>query len=148
MIVAVGNDSQFKAFTQAIGLPTLAKDPRFATNPERVRHRDQLIPLLAEQLQQRPRDEWLGLFESVNVPAGPINTLDQVYDNPQVQARQMKITMDHPLAGPAHFVASPLRFSASPVRYDTPPPLLGEHTQQVLSTWLGLSEAQIQALQN
>lgn len=148
MIVAVGNDSQFKAFTQAIGLPTLAKDPRFATNPERVRHRDQLIPLLAEQLQQRPRDEWLVLFESVNVPAGPINTLDQVYDNPQVQARQMKITMDHPLAGPAHFVASPLRFSASPVRYDTPPPLLGEHTQQVLSTWLGLSEAQIQALQN
>ena len=148
MIVAVGNDSQFKAFTQAIGLPTLAKDPRFATNPERVRHRDQLIPLLAEQLQQRPRDEWLALFESVNVPAGPINTLDQVYDNPQVQARQMKITMDHPLAGPAHFVASPLRFSASPVRYDTPPPLLGEHTQQVLSTWLGLSEAQIQALQN
>lgn len=147
LIVAVGNDSQFKAYCKAINKKELATDPRFVTNSQRVRHRDELVPILAEVMQTRSRDAWLTLLESVNVPAGPINTLDQVYDNPQVQAREMKITLPHPIAGQADLVASPLRLSDSPVQYHSAPPLLGEHTQQVLSTLLGLDQDQIQALQ-
>lgn len=147
LIVAVGNDSQFKAYCNAINKNELATDPRFITNSQRVRHRDELVPILAEVMQTRSRDAWLALLESVNVPAGPINTLDQVYDNPQVQARKMKITLPHPKAGQADLVASPLRLSDSPVQYHSGPPLLGEHTEQVLSTLLGLDQDQIQALQ-
>lgn len=147
LIVAVGNDSQFKAYCKAINQIELASDPRFITNSQRVRNREQLVPILAEIMHTRSRDAWLALLETVNVPAGPINTLDQVYENPQVQARQMKITLPHPKAGQADLVASPLRLSDSPVQYHSAPPLLGEHTKQVLSELLGLDQDQIQALQ-
>lgn len=147
MIVAVGNDSQFRSYCTAIGHSELALDPRFRTNPQRVRNREPLIALLSEIMQSKPVAYWLSLFESVNVPAGPINNLEQVYQNPQVQARKMKISLPHPTAGQAKLVASPLRLSDSPVQYHSAPPLLGEHTEQVLTDILGLSPEQIKDLQ-
>lgn len=147
LIVAVGNDSQFKAYCQALGQAELATDERFSSNPQRVRNRQTLVPLLAQIMLQKPAAYWLSLFESVNVPVGPINNLEQVYQNPQVVAREMKITLPHATAGEVNVVASPIRLSDSPVQYHSAPPLLGEHTEQVLQELLGLDAAQIQALQ-
>jgi crotonobetainyl-CoA:carnitine CoA-transferase CaiB-like acyl-CoA transferase len=146
MIVAVGNDSQFRAYCRVIGLPELADDPRFATNPGRVVNREALVPILVERMAQGARDHWLAELERAGVPAGPINTLDQVYEDPQVQFRQMRRELPHPAAGVVPIAASPLRFSGSPVEYRRAPPMLGEHTEQVLRERLGLSDADIQAL--
>jgi crotonobetainyl-CoA:carnitine CoA-transferase CaiB-like acyl-CoA transferase len=146
MIVAVGNDSQFRAYCNVIGLPELGTDARFATNPKRVVNRDILVPLLVERMAQGARDHWLAELERVGVPAGPINTLDQVYEDPQVQFRQMQRELPHALAGTVPMAASPLRFSGSPVEYRRAPPMLGEHTEEVLRERLGLSDADIQAL--
>jgi crotonobetainyl-CoA:carnitine CoA-transferase CaiB-like acyl-CoA transferase len=146
LIVAVGNDSQFRNYCGAIGLPELSADPRFATNPQRVKNRAELVPLLAERMATGARDHWLAALEGVGVPAGPINTLDQVYEDPQVLARGMKREMPHPTAGTVPIASSPLKFSDSPVEYRRPPPMLGEHTEQVLSEKLGLSAEEILAL--
>lgn len=146
LIVAVGNDSQFRNYCGAIGLPELSADPRFSTNPQRVKNREALVPLLAERMATGARDHWLAALEAVGVPAGPINTLDQVYEDPQVLARGMKRELPHPAAGTVPMAASPLKFSGSPVEYRRPPPMLGEHTAQVLAEKLGLSAAEIQAL--
>lgn len=146
LIVAVGNDSQFRNYCGVIGLPKLSADPRYATNPQRVKHRDTLVPLLAERMAAGARDHWLAALEGVGVPAGPINTLDQVYEDPQVLARGMKRELPHPVGGTVPMAASPLKFSGSPVSYRHAPPILGEHTAQVLSEKLGLSAEAIQAL--
>jgi len=146
LIVAVGNDSQFRNYCGAIGLPELSADPRFSTNPQRVKNRTELVPLLAERMATGARDHWLAALEAVGVPAGPINTLDQVYEDPHVLARQMKRELPHPAAGKVPMAASPLKFSDSPVEYRRPPPMLGEHTAQVLAEKLGLSAEDIQAL--
>lgn len=146
LIVAVGNDSQFRNYCGAIGLPELSADPRFSTNPQRVKNREALVPLLAERMATGARDHWLASLEAVGVPAGPINTLDQVYEDPQVLARGMKRELPHPTAGTVPMAASPLKFSGSPVEYRRAPPMLGEHTAQVLAEKLGLSAAEIQAL--
>ncbi|CAB3856747.1 CaiB/BaiF CoA transferase family protein [Achromobacter anxifer] len=146
LIVAVGNDSQFRNYCGAIGLPELSADPRFSTNPQRVKNRAELVPLLAERMATGARDHWLASLEAVGVPAGPINTLDQVYEDPQVLARGMKRELPHPTAGTVPIASSPLKFSDSPVEYRRAPPLLGEHTEQVLAEKLGLSAEEIQAL--
>jgi Predicted acyl-CoA transferases/carnitine dehydratase len=146
LIVAVGNDNQFRAYCTVIGMPELADDPRFATNPGRVVHRDELVPILAERMKAGARDHWLRELERAGVPAGPINTLDQVYADPQVQARGMRLELPHPAAGVVPMTASPLRFSASPVQYRRAPPMLGEHTEQVLREELGLDEAEIREI--
>lgn len=146
LIVAVGNDSQFRNYCGAIGLPELSADPRFSTNPQRVKNREELVPLLVERMATGARDYWLAALEGVGVPAGPINTLDQVYEDPQVLARGMKRELPHPAAGTVPMAASPLKFSGSPVQYLRPPPMLGEHTAQVLAEKLGLSAEEIQAL--
>ena len=146
LIVAVGNDSQFRNYCGAIGLPELSADPRFSTNPQRVKNREELVPLLVERMATGARDYWLAALEGVGVPAGPINTLDQVYEDPQVLARGMKRELPHPVAGTVPMAASPLKFSGSPVQYRRPPPMLGEHTAQVLAEKLGLSAEEIQAL--
>ncbi|WP_438859969.1 CaiB/BaiF CoA transferase family protein [Achromobacter spanius] len=146
LIVAVGNDSQFRNYCGAIGLPELSADPRFSTNPQRVKNRTELVPLLAERMATGARDHWLAALEAVGVPAGPINTLDQVYEDPHVLAREMKRELPHPAAGKVPMAASPLKFSDSPVEYRRPPPMLGEHTAQVLAEKLGLSAEDIQAL--
>ena len=146
LIVAVGNDSQFRNYCRVIGMNGLADDPRFATNPQRVINREALVPMLVERMKAGARDTWLAELEAAGVPAGPINTLEQVYQDPQVQARAMKLELPHPMAGVAPIAASPLKLSGSPVRYERPAPTLGQHTRQVLSERLGLSDAQIEAL--
>lgn len=145
LIVAVGNDSQFRNYCATIGVAELAADPRFATNPQRVMNRDALVPLLAQRMLTGARDHWLQALEVAGVPAGPINTLEQVYQDPQVIARDMRRELPHPTGGKVPVAASPLKFSDSPVQYQRPAPLLGEHTEQVLRERLGLSTAQIQA---
>lgn len=143
LIVAVGNDTQFQAYCRVIGQPGLSSDRRFARNEGRVVHREVLIPILAEAMKRRPRDEWLLALEQAGVPAGPINTLEQVYQNPQVKARGLLQMVPHPVAGHVPTVASPMRLSASPNPTHRGPPLLGEHTALILRERLGMSEDEI-----
>ena len=132
LILAVGNDSQFAKFCEVAGRPELALDPRFARNADRVRHRGTLVPLLASVLKTRTRADWLSALEAAKVPCGPINDLAEVFADPQVRDRAMTVRMPHPLATSVELVASPMKFSATPVQYRRPPPLLGEHTDEVL----------------
>ncbi|KPQ23022.1 MAG: putative acyl-CoA transferases/carnitine dehydratase [Halomonas sp. HL-48] len=147
MIVAVGNDDQFRRFCQVLSLPALAEDPRFATNGVRVQYRDQLVPVLEVALAQRGTDDWLAAFEAVGVPCGPINTLDRVFDDPHVKARKLKQTLPHAQAGQVDLVANPIRMNGESVSATTAPPTLGEHTDAVL-TDIGLTTAQRQALRD
>lgn len=146
LIVAVGNDSQFRAYCGVLGRPDLAEDDRFKTNPGRVVNREALIPVLAEIMATRPRDTWLAELEAVGVPAGPINTLEQVYQDPQVIARSLRLDLPHPSAGTIPMVASPLRLSETPVEYRSAPPLLGQHTEEVLKEYLNLSNDEIKEI--
>jgi crotonobetainyl-CoA:carnitine CoA-transferase CaiB-like acyl-CoA transferase len=138
LILAVGNDSQFAKFCEVAGGPELAADPRFATNANRVRNREQLVPQLAAIMKTRPRNSWLAALEAAKVPCGAINNLQEVFDDPQVQAREMVVPMDHPLTDQLRLVASPMKLSATPVVYRRAPPLLGQHTDAVLAEF-GLS---------
>ena len=147
MILAVGNDGQFVKFCGVAGQPQLAADPRFARNADRVRHRGTLVPLLAALMKARTRSDWLEALEAAKVPCGPINDLADVFADPQVQARAMTVQMPHPLAGSVRLVASPMKFSATPVQYRKPPPLLGEHTAEVLQE-LGFDEPELAALRS
>ena len=133
LILAVGNDGQFERFCTVAGCPELPADPRFATNANRVRHRATLVPLLAERLITRPRADWLRSLEAAKVPCGPINDLADVFADPQVQARGMKVTLPHPHTDDLELVASPMKLSATPVQLRRPPPLLGQHTDEVLA---------------
>jgi crotonobetainyl-CoA:carnitine CoA-transferase CaiB-like acyl-CoA transferase len=139
LILAVGNDNQFARFCEVAGKPEWAVDPRFAVNAARVQHRDTLVPMIAAVVRLRTQRDWLAALEAVGVPSGPINRLDQVFADPQVQARGMRIDLPHPSAGVVPQVANPLRFSATPVAYTQAPPLLGEHTADVLGERLRLS---------
>jgi len=145
MIVAVGNDGQFAKFCEVAGQPELARDARFARNADRVRHRAVLVPLLAACMKTRGRADWLESLEAAKVPCGPINDLADVFADPQVLAREMTVEMPHPLSGSVRLVASPMKFSATPVQYRRPPPLLGEHTEQILGEF-GLTPAEVTAL--
>lgn len=145
LILAVGNDGQFAKFCEVAGRPDLPQDPRFARNADRVRHRSVLVPLLAEIMRTRPRADWLSALEAAKVPCGPINDLAEVFADPQVRSRGMTVQMPHPLADTVRLVASPMKFSATPVQYRRPPPLLGEHTDEVLAE-AGLTAADIAAL--
>lgn len=146
IIVAVGNDGQFRRFVDAGGLPALADDPRFATNPQRVANRDVLVPILAGMVRRLGKAEWIERLEAAGVPCGPINTLDEVFDNEQVKARGLRVDLPHPSAGAVPLVGSPVRMSATPPRAVAHPPLLGEHTEAVLRDMLDLPQAQIDAL--
>ena len=146
IILTVGNDGQFRKFCEVAGLPALAADPRFSTNQARVAHRAELIPLIRQATVFKTTAEWLAALEQAGVPCGPINDLQQVFADPQVQARGLRVELPHPLAGSVPQVASPIRLSATPVQYRNAPPLLGEHTEQVLQQWLGLSLEQIEQL--
>jgi crotonobetainyl-CoA:carnitine CoA-transferase CaiB-like acyl-CoA transferase len=146
LIVAVGNDSQFAKFCGVVERPEWASDARFATNPQRVRHRDLLVGMIGERLATRPAREWLRLLEPSGVPCGPINDLSQVFADPQVVHRRMRVTAPHPKAGEVSMVANPIKFSATPIAYDRPPPLLGEHTDEVLRSVLGLGDEELRGL--
>lgn len=146
LILAVGNDSQFRAYCGVIARPDLAEDPCFRTNPGRVVNRDALIPILDEVMKTRPRDVWLAELEAANVPAGPINSIEQVHQDPHVIARALRLNLPHSAAGEMPAVASPLRLSASPVEYRHGPPLLGEHTAEVLKDLLSLPDDEIKEI--
>lgn len=146
MILAIGNDGQFAKFCAAVGKPEWAQDERFQTNSARVQHRATLIPLMRQVTVMRSTHEWIALFETVGVPCGPINTIADVFADPQVQARGMQMEMTHPAAGPIPLVGSPIRMSGTPVQYRNAPPQLGQDTRQVLAEVLGLSEAALDDL--
>lgn len=141
MILAVGNDTQFTRLCDALGHAEWSHDDRFATNANRVKNRQTLIPMLHIQTVQRTTREWIMLLEAAGVPCGPINNIKQVFEDPQVLARGMKITMQHPDAGAIELVASPLNLSETPVEYRHAPPRLGQHTREVLVDLLNLDEA-------
>jgi len=122
------------------------KDPRFATNGKRVENREAITALLAAVFAKRTTREWVETLETAGVPNGPINNLKQVFDEPQVVARGVKIEMKHATAGVIPLVASPMRFSATPIEYNVPPPTLGQHTEAILRDVLGLDAAAIAAL--
>ncbi|CAB3696460.1 CaiB/BaiF CoA transferase family protein [Achromobacter pestifer] len=145
LIVATGNESQYRAYCRAIGVPELGDDPRFATNRLRVTNRELLIGMLTAIMQEGRRDDWIAKLEAVGVPCGPINNIAQAFAHPQAQARQLRRDLPHPAGGVAPVTASPLRFSASPVVYRRAPPLLGEHTEEVLRDVLGKSAEAIAA---
>jgi formyl-CoA transferase len=146
IIVAAGNDGQYQKFVQAGGRPELALDERFATNPLRVKNRDVLVPLLDAMVRERGRDEWIALLEAHGVPCGPINNLDEVFENEQVLARGMQVDLPHPEAGKVRLVRSPMKMSATPATSELAPPLLGQHTDEVLAEVLGKSGEEIAAL--
>ena len=146
MLLTIGNDGQFAKFCAVAGHPEWAVDERFAGNAARVRHRQVLIPLLRQTTVMKTTAAWIAALEREGVPCGPINDLAQVFDDAQVRARGLRVDMPHTLAGSVPQVASPLRLSQTPVEYRLPPPLLGEHTQAVLSGWLGLDATSIAEL--
>ncbi len=146
IVLAIGNDGQFARFCEAAGRPELAADPRFAANAGRVRNRRVLVPILAALVAGRTRQEWIGVLEAAGVPCGPINDLAAVFDDPQVRHRGMRVEAPHPLAGTVPMVGSPLRLSGTPVRAPSAPPLLGEHTREVLTGLLALRDEEVEAL--
>lgn len=137
VILAVGNDAQFARFCSVAGLAELANDARFTRNAERVRHRAALVPRIAAVMRGRTRADWLQTLEAAQIPCGPINDLAQVFDDPQVAARGMVEAVAHPLNDALRLVASPLKLSDTPPVTRRPPPLLGQHSDEVLQDWLG-----------
>lgn len=148
IILAVGNDGQFQRFCAAAGLAGLAEDERYRTNAARIINRDTLIPKIAEALKQRTSAEWIKLLESKAVPCGPINTIDEVFADPQVEARGMRRVLEHDRAGALPVVANPVRMASHDTTAGKAPPLLGEDTSAVLSDLLDLSAEQITALKS
>jgi crotonobetainyl-CoA:carnitine CoA-transferase CaiB-like acyl-CoA transferase len=146
IILAVGNDGQYRRFCEAAGRADLADDPRFATNRGRVENRGILGPMLNEIIAARPRAFWLQALEVVGVPCGPINNLEQIFDDPHVQARGARREVEHPVSGMVPTVANPIRMSESPIEYDRAPPVLGQHTDEVLGELIGLDGAAIAKL--
>ena len=146
LILAIGNDSQFVRFCVAAGIPEVASDPRFIDNVARVANRDACDAAIAPAIRKHTTAEWVEMLEPLGVPCGPINRLDAVFADPQVQHRGLKVEVPHPLAGTVPLVANPIKFSRTLLRYDTPPPLLGQHTAEILSTLLNKTEAEIATL--
>jgi len=140
IIVAVGNDGQFAKLCDCIKKPEWASDPRFVRNQDRVRHRDTLIPMLSAQFMTQGKKYWLSLLESAKVPCGPINNLAEVFADPHILQRRMVEQWQHPLLKDLSLVASPIKMSETPVRQFMPPPMLGQHTHQVLKDWLGTDD--------
>jgi crotonobetainyl-CoA:carnitine CoA-transferase CaiB-like acyl-CoA transferase len=146
LILAVGNDTQFARFCAIAGRPELAQDPRFARNQDRVRNRAVLVPLLEQIMVRRSKADWLAELEAAKVPCGAINNLAEVFADPQVQERGMVTQWNHPLDPELRLVSSPIKLSATPVRTEWAPPLLGQHTEEVLTTLLGVPAERLQAL--
>jgi crotonobetainyl-CoA:carnitine CoA-transferase CaiB-like acyl-CoA transferase len=142
LILAVGNDGQFAKFCAVAGHPELAKDPRYALNTNRVRHRAELVPQLEAIMATRTKADWLGALEAAKVPCGAINTLSEVFVDPQVHERGMVSTWEHPIQPGLKLVSSPIKMSLTPVRQDLPPPMLGQHTTEVLTEVLGWTAEQ------
>jgi crotonobetainyl-CoA:carnitine CoA-transferase CaiB-like acyl-CoA transferase len=145
IIIATGNDGQYRRLCTVLGVPALADDPRFLSNADRVRNRSVLAPLLAAPIACESMDHWIAALEGAGVPCGPINTMDRVFADPQARARGLAMKLPHPVAGEVPTIASPMRLSATPVEHRRPP-LLGEHTDQVLAELLDRSAGEIEDL--
>ncbi len=145
MVIAVGNDRQFAKLAEVLGRPELAKDERFATNPNRLSHREELTEALQRVFERRPAREWIERLQEAGIPCAPIQRIDQVFDHPQVRAREMVVEMPHPSAEKVRLVGSPIKLSRTPVTYRRHPPLVGEHTREILRE-LGYSEEEIEKL--
>jgi crotonobetainyl-CoA:carnitine CoA-transferase CaiB-like acyl-CoA transferase len=148
LILAVGNDGQFAKFCDVARHPELATDVRFSKNTERVKNRKVLVPLLEKIMMTRTKAQWLPALEMAKVPCGAINNLSEVFADPQVLARNMINTWQHPHQKDLQLVGSPLKLSLTPVREDHAPPQLGQHSAQILNEVLGYSETQIEQLQS
>jgi crotonobetainyl-CoA:carnitine CoA-transferase CaiB-like acyl-CoA transferase len=148
VILAVGNDRQFQDWCRYAGAEDLGADPRFATNPLRIGNREALYEAMPAYMERKTTQQWLDGLASAKVPCSPVNNIKQVFENEQVQARGMRIEMDHPKAGSGKvpLIGNPLKMSATPPQYRQAPPILGEHTDEVLAEVLGLDEAEILAL--
>lgn len=147
VILAVGNNEQFQRFCDFAGHSEWAEDERFATNSARVLHRETLVPMIETLIARHDIAHWIDGLHDADVPCGPVNTMDKVFGDPQISARDMKIEMEHPLTNaPVHLVGSPLKLSGTPVTYKYAPPVCGQHTREILSQQLRLSDAEIDAL--
>jgi crotonobetainyl-CoA:carnitine CoA-transferase CaiB-like acyl-CoA transferase len=143
IVLAIGNDTQFVKFCEVAAAPGLARDPRYATNAARVANRDALTQELEIVLRTRTAATWLAALEPAAVPCAPINDLAQVFADPQVRHRGLRLDITHPSGGTVPMVANPIRLSATPAAYDLAPPLLGQHTKEILSERLGMTAEQI-----
>ncbi|MDP3826265.1 MAG: CaiB/BaiF CoA-transferase family protein [Polaromonas sp.] len=148
LILAVGNDSQYAKFCTVANIPELATNPLFAKNRDRVLNRRQLVPILEAVMKTRTKADWLAALEAAKVPCGAINNLAEVFDDPQIEARHMVTQWQHPLKNHLRLVSSPIKLSATPVRTDLPPPMLGQHTEEVLRSVLNYSDAQLSDLKH
>jgi crotonobetainyl-CoA:carnitine CoA-transferase CaiB-like acyl-CoA transferase len=146
VILACGNDNLFRKFCEVASAPHLTGDPRYATNGKRVENRVELTRILDEVFARRTTREWVEMLEAAGVPNGPINTIEQVFAEPQAIARGLRMELPHPVAGKVSLVRSPMRFSATPVEHERPPPLLGQHTDEVLRGLLGLKDDEVAKL--
>jgi len=146
IMLAIGNDGQFKRFCKLAGLDGLSEDPQYASNKSRVENRAALIPLLAERTRSKPSKEWIDILSANAVPCGPINTLDTVFADPQIKHREVARRLPHKGAGSVASVANPIHMSETPVEYRMGPPVLGEHTTDVLRDILGFADDEIAAL--
>jgi crotonobetainyl-CoA:carnitine CoA-transferase CaiB-like acyl-CoA transferase len=146
MVLAIGNDAQFARFCELAGCPGVAHDARFSTNATRVKNRDALIVMIANACCTRTTSQWMKQLEQAGVPCGPINSIDQVFADPQVRARGMQLELPHASGAAVPLVASPLRFSATPPQYVSAPPLLGQHTDEVLTSLAGVGPEQLHGL--
>jgi formyl-CoA transferase len=146
MIVAAGNNGQFRHFVTAGGEAHLADHPLYCENPLRVQHRQRLIPLLEQMTRKKTKSAWIAILEEAGVPCGPINNFKEVFENEQVQARGIELQVPHPTAGNMKLVASPMRLSKTPTELRMPPPTLGQHTEAVLREHLHLDADAINQL--
>ena len=146
LILACGNDNLFKKFCASAGCAHLALDPRYSTNGERVKNREEITAILNEIFLKHTTREWVKMLDEAGVANGPINTVAEVFEEPQVLARAMKIELPHAVAGSVSLVASPMKFSGTPLKHEIPPPALGQHTDEILSTVLNKNAEQIAAL--
>ncbi|MPY73006.1 MAG: CoA transferase [Alphaproteobacteria bacterium] len=148
LIVAANNDRQFERFCKVAGSPELLGDERYATNPDRVRNRDALVAAVSEITRTRTIDDWIESLSAAGVGCAPINTIDRVFNDPQVRHRQMRIEMTHPLAGdnPIDLIGNPIKFSETPVSYRSPPPIMGQHTGEILQELLNIADDELEAL--
>ncbi|MBC8257634.1 MAG: CoA transferase [SAR324 cluster bacterium] len=147
-VLAVGNDTQFHKFCEFAGAPELPEDPRFKINTDRVKNRKILTPMINDLTKRNSTQYWLEGLEKLQVPCGPVNTIKEVFDDPQIQHRKMEISMEHPLSGKGNvsLIGSPLKMSETPVSYRHAPPILGQHTDEILEELLGMDEEECNEL--
>ena len=148
LILACGNDNLFNKFCEVAECEHLAKDPKFSTNGERVKNREEITALLNAVFLKKTTKQWVALLEQAGVANGPINKIEDVFEEPQVLARGMKFELPHAVAGSVTLVGSPMKFSQTPLKHEIPPPALGQHTSEILKEVLNKTPEEIQALQN